>query len=212
MKNNKTYSDKLNKFWQKNKPKKKSVKPEYADPVDALIYAEILEKLTPYSTDRCLKKLTSHFVDWNDLRVSRDEEIVEILGGDTTYDNDLASSLRQSLQAVFEKNDCLELGYIIELGKRKAKEELDDFKILSPFVIGYIMLFCLDAHSIPLNKHMADFMKANELADENTTPEKIQSFVERVISASDNLSFFETMLNLSKPSSSSKKMTKTAKK
>ncbi len=216
MKDSKKYSDNLEKFWRKFKPKGKIEKPQFSDPVEAMVYANVLNSLGTGKADRYIKRLRDNFVDWNDLRVSRNEEIMEALGGESGETKDLAVTLRNCLQAVFEKNDCLELDYILELGKRKANEELKDLKVLPAFVESYIMLVCLDGHSIPTNEKTADFMKENDLADSKAGIDEVQSFVERQIPAANNYEFFVTMQELSEKgievSTPKKKTSKTTKK
>lgn len=196
MKDSKKYSDNLAKLWRKIKTKGKNEKPVYDDPIEAMIYSIILDNLGSSGVDKCLKKLGNHFVDWNDLRVSRDEEIMEVLGTDSKQSRELAANLRNCLQAVFEKNDCLKLDYILELGKRKANDELNDLKVLPSFVEAYVMLLCLDAHCIGISEKMAEFLKENESVDSEADIADIRSFVERNISAADNYDFFVTILEL----------------
>ena len=197
MKESKQYSDNLSKFWKKVKPKNAVETPKYADPSDAMVFAVLLEKFGTAKAEKYIKKFNSNFVDWNDVRVSRDEEIIEVLGGESDLNNYVAANMRNSLQAVFERNDCLELNYIIEFGKRKAFEELEKMKVLTDFVLNYIMLVCLDSHSIPVNEKMAEFLKSNEIVHEDSSIEDIKSFLERQIPAAQNYQFFASIIELS---------------
>lgn len=216
MKDSKKYTDALNRFWKKEKPKgvKASV-PQYNDPVDALIYACIREFLSETATKRMITKLGKHFVDWNDMRVSRFEEIIEVLGGDDAVNRSIGRALRKSLYSVFEANDCISLEYIEELGKRKAKEELDKMEGISNYVCAYIILCCMDGHAIPINQRISDFLKDNKLVHPDSDIADIQGFAERVISSSQGYLFFETIQAMSEGNAKAapvKAVKKTAKK
>jgi hypothetical protein len=216
MKDSKKYTDNLNKFWKKQKPKgAKLSPPQYEDPVDALLYATIREFFSETATKKMLTKLSKHFVDWNDMRVSRFEEIIEVLGGDDPVNRTIARTVRKSLNSVFEANDCISLDYFVELGKRKAKEELDKMESVSNYVAAYIILCCMDGHAIPINQRIVDFLKDNKLVHPDSDISDIQGFVERIISTSQGYLFFETIRTMSEGSAKSapvKAVKKTAKK
>jgi hypothetical protein len=90
MKNSKEYSKKIISLYQSLKSAKIAPEggrkvPTAGEPVherilDAVIYGIISEKFTLKETESALKKFSEYFVDWNDLRVSRIEEIAEMFG------------------------------------------------------------------------------------------------------------------------------------
>ena len=97
MKNSKEYSQKVYKLYRSLKRKHpKAKKVIYDEPVDALIYAIISERMSEKAAHSAMKKFTDYFFDWNDLRVSRPEEIVELLCGDTTVTRDITLAAFQN--------------------------------------------------------------------------------------------------------------------
>ena len=84
MKDSKDYSGKFQKFYRKLKREYGKVKkPDYSEPVGALVYGIISEHMSQSWSQGAYKRILDHFVDFNDLRVSRSGEIVEVLGDDT---------------------------------------------------------------------------------------------------------------------------------
>jgi len=78
MKNSKDYSKKIQTLYRslsRKYPKVQKVCHEKV--IDAIIYAVISAEMSEKKTDSIIKKFANYFVDWNDLRVSRAEEIVE---------------------------------------------------------------------------------------------------------------------------------------
>ena len=99
MKDSKTYSQKLKSLYRSLK--RSYGKPQnvtYDEPVDALVYAVVSEKLSEAAANSALKKFRDYFVDWNDLRVSRPEEVIELLGQDNEDTRTTATSLTTILK------------------------------------------------------------------------------------------------------------------
>lgn len=191
MKDSKKYADKLLKtFRTLKRGHGKIAKPKYEFSTDALIYAIVSENMTDSAAGSAIKKLARHFVDWNDLRVSRDEEIVDVLGKDTAENQHVAETLTQSLNTIFNKYDVINLDAIKEAGKRQAKALLEKLLPSSRFVINYTVLTALDGHAIPLTPKMLEYIKNNELVQPDAAIEEIEGFLERQVSASQAYEFY----------------------
>ena len=110
MKNSKEYSKKVHKLYRSLKRKYRKVQEViYDEPADAVVYAIVSENLSETATQSAIKRFADYFVDLNDLRVSRAEEIVEVLGSDTPLTRDIASALTMVLRAVFDKYNTVSL-------------------------------------------------------------------------------------------------------
>jgi hypothetical protein len=191
MKDSKKYADKLLKVFRSLKRAHgKVTKPKYDFSTDALIYAIVSENMTDSAACAAIKKLAKHFVDWNDLRVSRPEEIVDVLGKDSPENRLVAESLTQSLNTIFNKYDVVNLDALKEAGKRQAKALLEKLLPSSRFVINYTVLTVLDGHAVPLTLRMLEYLKNNELIPPDATIEEIEGFLERQISASQAYDFY----------------------
>lgn len=191
MKDSKKYADKLLKtFRSLKRGHGKVTKPKYEFSTDALIYAIVSEQIPDGAACAAIKKLNKHFVDWNDLRVSRDEEVVDVLGKDTAENRRIAEALTQSLNTIFNKYDVVNLDALQEGGKRQAKALLEKLLPSSRFVINYTVLTALDGHAVPLTPKILDYLKSNELVQPDAAIEEIEGFLERQISASQAYDFY----------------------
>ena len=104
MKNSKEYSKKIRTLYRALSQKHPKVQPaEHDDVVVSIIYAVMSAELSEKATESAMARFASHFVDWNDLRVSRAEEIVECIGKDTPATKDIASTIMKVLRAVFDE-------------------------------------------------------------------------------------------------------------
>jgi endonuclease III len=227
MKNSKEYSKKIISLYQSLKTAKTAPESGRKIPaageavheriLDAVIYGIISEKFTLKETEAALKRFSEYFVDWNDLRVSRIEEIAEILGSDTPENRQTALTIVKVLQRVFNENHQMSMEPIRKLGKRLARQKLEKMEGLSKFVIDYCMLTSLDSHAIPLTERMIEYLKRNELADENADEPTIEGFLSKQISAKNGYEFYlllrhesETHKVKAKPDAPAKKAKKAA--
>jgi len=190
MKDSKTYAQKISTLFKKLK-KNTAVKPVKFDcSVDSIIYAALIEYLPFSKANSIFKKIHNHFVDNNDLRVARNEEIIDVLGGDNETNQQIASQLRKVLNSIFNRYDMLNLESLLEEGKRQAKKDLESLDGISPFMVSYCFLTSLHGHAIPVTQTMVDYLKQNGLVHPNSDLHDITGFLERQISASDAYAFF----------------------
>jgi len=194
MKNSKEYAQKIKKlFTALKKDAGKIKKPEYGDPVEALIFAVVSETANESTTRSIIKKLGTNFVDRNDLRVSRAEEILEVVGGNAKQAEKIARELTGLLNSVFNKYDRVSLSELGEDGKRAAKEILEKFAGITNFICSYTMLTALEAHAIPINDKMFEYLKEYQLIDAKATIEDTAAFLERQISAANAYIFYAVL-------------------
>ncbi len=212
MKNSKKYAKEIGKLYRslkKKHPKAKVV--EYEEPVEALVYAVVSEDVRSSVAKAILKRIKGHFIDLNDLRVSRQEEICEALGSDTSDAKRRARVLTDVLNAVFYQYDRVCLEDLKELGKRQARKELDKLEPASSFVINYCFLTAFGGHAIPLTPNMIEYLKTAGMVDPKAKDDDIEGFLERQISASDGYEFY-SLLRRESDESVKKKVKKTSKK
>ena len=194
MKNSKDYSKKIGTLHQSLKRKHAKVQPaEFKTVVDSLIYGIISEKLTEKETEAALKRFEGYFVDFNDLRVSRFEEIAELLGEDTPENREIAMSLTKVLNRIYSENHQVTLDGIHKLGKRPARQKFEKMEELSRFAIDYCMLTALDSHAIPLTENMVEYLKANDLVDEQADAATIEGFLAKQVSAKNGYEFYKLL-------------------
>jgi len=191
MKNSKEYSKKLRKLF--SSLKREYPKPEkivYDEPLDALVYAIVGENMSESATQSAMKKLADNFVDLNDLRVSSTEEIVEVLGADTSAIRDMALALTRVLRAVFNGCNMVSLKALKKIGKRPAKQTLEQINGINHFVIDYCMLTSLQAHAIPLTEKMIELLRISQVVHPDADEQEIKGFLARQISADRAYEFY----------------------
>lgn len=191
MKDSKKYSEKIRKLFRSLKRQHaKITNPEYDDPLEALVYGIVSEHTDLSSSKTIARKMKSYFVDLNDMRVSRTEEISDILGSSLEHQKKTAITLRQALNSVFNKYDIVSLKVFRETGKRQARKVLDKLEGASPFSVNYCFLAAMGGHAIPLTQKMVEYLRANDLVHPESSDEEIAGFLERQISVASAYKFY----------------------
>ncbi|RKY23128.1 MAG: hypothetical protein DRP62_06540 [Planctomycetota bacterium] len=213
MKDSKKYSGKVRRLrssLKKKYPRVSRVSVAHDELVDALVYAIVSENMSETEAQSVMRKLSNYFVDWNDLRVSREEEIIEVLGADTPTTRNICSTLRKVLRAVFDKYHTVSLEALKKLGKRQARQALEKIDGVSSFVVDYCMLTSLAGHAIPLTKKMTEFLRSEQLVHPSANEREIKGFLTKQISAANAYEFYALLRHQSEKKVKSKKKTKSS--
>jgi len=165
-------------------------KVRYDEPAEALVYAIVGENMSEMATESAVKRFHDYFIDLNDLRVSRDEEIVEVGGEDTTITKEIASTLTKALKNVFEEYNSVSLQALKKIGKRPAKQVLEKMDGISRFAVNYCMLTSLQGHAIPLTKRMIEYLRSNQLVHPDADEQQIEGFLAKQIPAENAYEFY----------------------
>jgi hypothetical protein len=218
MKNSKDYAKKIQKLYRtlsRKNPKVRQV--EDVDVTDSIIYAIVGSEMSEKSATAAIKRMQDHFVDWNDLRVARTEEIVEVLNKDTNATKNIASTLTEVLNDIFNQYHKVDLEFLKKEGKRPARHALEKIEGMSRLAVDYCMLTALKGHAIPLTRQMVEYLKNNELVDPDADEQQIGGFLAKQIPAKNGYEFYallrhESETGRTKKTKKAKKKTKTAKK
>ena len=213
MKNSKEYSTRLQKLYRGLKrahPKVEKVTHE--DPIEAVIHGIISEYTSDAATQKAIKGFEATFVDWNDLRVSRMEEIVEVLQEDNAASRAAASALITALRAIFDEYHTLSLQMLKKMGKRPAKQAVEALDGIGHFAVSYCMLTALQGHAIPLTETMATYLRQNEIVDPEADAQDIEGFLTRQVPAKNAYEFYSLLRRESEAPKIAKKKTKRTRK
>jgi endonuclease III len=208
MKNSKEYSKKIHRLYRSLKAKYPKVqKVMYDEPVDALVYAVVGENMNGPETESAIKRFAGYFIDLNDLRVSRAEEILEVLGEDTTSTKNIALTLTRILRAIFDQYNNVSLEALKKIGKRPARQALEKIDGVSPFVVNYCMLTSLQGHAIPLTQRMIEYLRDNELVHPDADEQEIEGFLAKQIPSENAFEFYTLLRRHSESQRTGKKKT-----
>ncbi|RQW02311.1 hypothetical protein EH223_12815 [candidate division KSB1 bacterium] len=212
MKNSKEYAKKIQTLYRALKQKyPEEQEPVHDEVVDSIIYALVSAELNEKAAETAMTRFADHFVDWNDLRVSRVEEIVEVLGKETTATKDVALVILKVLRTIFDTYHKVNLEALKKIGKRPARQALEKIDGLSRYAIDYCMLVALKGHAIPLTGKMLDYLHGHDLVDPDADEQQIEGFLVKQIPAKNGYHFYTLLRHESEKTKIVKKRkTKTA--
>jgi endonuclease III len=191
MRKSREYAQRLKKLYRGLKRVHPKIEPlSYDDPVDALIYGVVSEKRSLSAAEAAMRAMRRTFINWNDLRVSRPEEIVEVLGDNTPTGRDMAFLLTNALRAVFDVHHTVSLQALKKLGKRPARQAIEKLGGVSRFTVSYCMLTSLQAHAVPLTESMLAYLKQHKVVDAQADEEEIEGFLTRQVPAKNAYEFY----------------------
>ncbi len=212
MKNSKEYAQKIRKLYRSLKREYPTVESvTYEEPAEAVVHAILTENLSQATAQSASKRFADYFVDLNDLRVSRAEEITEVLGEDSPVTREVASALSRALLAIFDQYNAVSLQALKKVGKRPAKQVLERLDGVSHYVANYCMLTSLQGHAIPLTTKMIEYLRSNELVDAGADEHDIEGFLARQISAKNAYEFYALLRRESESPGRGRKKTTTGK-
>ncbi len=212
MKNSKDYSKKilaLHRTLRRKHPKVQEARDK--EVTDAIICAIVSSELSEKAATAAVKKLADHFIDWNDLRVSQTEEIIEVLHKDTRATRKVASTLVQVLNSIFEQHHSVNLAALAKTGKRPARQAIEKIDGISHFVVDYCMLMSLHGHAIPLTEKMLEYLRNNKLVDPNANEQQVGGFLAKQIPAKNGYDFYALLRRESESAKSGRNKKKKAK-
>ncbi len=157
-------------------------KPDPLDPVSEILLACLTAYTTESQAKTALHHLQKAFVDFNELRVCRIDEIAEVFGARFPHAKDIAGQIITLLKQIFDRQDHLHL--FQSGGKREAKAFLESLEGSTPYLISRVMLYCLNAHCFPVNTSLLEMLRNENAIDPAAEPAVVQTFLERQIPAS----------------------------
>jgi hypothetical protein len=203
MKDSKKYGTEIQKFYRSLKRKNPKVKKvEYDDVTESLVHAAVLEHMSESAMRAAFKRFNEHFVDFNDMRVSRPEEIVDMLGQDSEDARKASAGVARILTSIFRKYNNVNLDSLRKLGKRQGRVVLEKFDGMSRFCVNYCMLTALQGHAIPLTEAMVKYLRDNGLVHSEAQLDEIEGFLARQVSAANAYEFYTLLRRQSESKSS----------
>lgn len=156
-----------------------------------LIYAVLEENTTSARAKRGLSKIDSHFVDFNDLRVSPNSEIEQTLGVSYPQVTRRADRIVESLNRVFRQGHTMDLAFLNEMGKRDVRRYIEGLHA-SPYVSRRLLL-ATGVHAIPVDSLIHSACVKAGIASTDTELEQLSSFLDRNVPAARGQSLFSSL-------------------
>ena len=127
------------------------------------------------------KKLLAHFVDWNEVRVSRPSALAAVLGRQTNAAARVAL-LQRFLEAFFLSQRSLNLDWLYTLKLHEAKRYLADLEVFDREELAAVYLTGFKIPVFPPSEGLRDLSEQIGLLKPKTTPLQMAKRYETVLS------------------------------
>jgi endonuclease III len=190
MKDGTRYASQVKSVFSKLRQKAgKADTPEPEEPLHRLAVAILAADTTDEQARRAVSRLLGAMESWNELRVSTPVELQRVLGNMVPNSLARCEQLVNALQSVFDRENRMSLDRLRSLGRREARQFLENLDGVDEYVAASVMLWSLGGHAIPVNNKLFDSLRAADLIHPAADRSEVQAFLERNISASQAREF-----------------------
>ncbi|MGI6443029.1 MAG: endonuclease III domain-containing protein [Synergistaceae bacterium] len=152
----------------------------FEEPLDNLVLTILSQNTNDINRDKAFKILREQYPTWEETALASESDIaqrIKIAG----LGNTKASYIKQALNTVKDKFG----EYSIKELKKWDPKDVREFLVSLPGVgvktAGIVMVFDLGMPSFPVDTHVARISRRLGWAEEKTTPEKIQLYLEATL-------------------------------
>lgn len=174
---------------------KKPARPQDANggPLTVLVKSFLMWDSTTAKAESAYKRITDRVVDFNDLRVSMPQEIVEWIGPRYPQALDRSQRLRAVLRHTYKREHAVSFERLSGMGRREIKRYLRSLDGITPYVADRVTLLCFDAHCIPVDERLRRAMVKAGVAEESIEVNELSSWLTRQVPASEALATHQAL-------------------
>ena len=181
MKNSKQFASKF--ASQVKKLKKQSAPLELADPVDVLVYSQLLWESSTSSADDAWARLEGARIDWHEIRVSTPDEIASMCGDSSPLALDRAARMKAMLNHLYQRHHDVTMEGESGLSKRDMKDSIESLDGVTPFVAARWLLLVGEIGMVPVDEQLCWMLANAGCVDESAGLHEVAAWVSRQIKA-----------------------------
>lgn len=185
MKNAGKHADTLKTLLKKLSKDGKSRERPKLDPIRAIVYASLLSGASWKRVDEAIKKFEDEFVDFNELRVATELEVIDLVGEELPGIEDKAAIMRNVLHGIFDRENSYKLDRLGELKKAELRDYLRGLPMINPFVEAFVTLAAFEHNAFPVDEEMHGYLVDEECVDPDSTLDEAQTFLEQNVKGDD---------------------------
>ena len=139
--------------------------PKTADPLLwQFIFSFLAWEASTSKAASATKRLHTAVVDYNELRVCLNEELVGMIGDRYPKGLERVTRLRSALNDLYRREHAVTLAKLPDMPKRDARAHLDSLEGTPPFVSARMLLLSLGGHAFPFDQRIHQALLAEEAA------------------------------------------------
>lgn len=179
------------KAWQallkKVKPKKDPEPLDALAPVTQMVISLLHWRATQTEADQAFDRIMEEMVDINDLRVSSEAQIVELIGADYPCVTERTARIKESLHELFCREHAVSMASVESAGKKDQRQYLETLPGLPPFVVSRVMLLSFGGHAFPVDERVLTLMQKNGVVPDDIEVGAVEALMLRQVKAAETL-------------------------
>lgn len=161
--------------------------PAQRDPVDQLVVSFLNWETTRRNAEGAFERLMGKMVDVNELRVSFEPEVVELIGGDYPLAAQRVMRMREALNEVYLREHDVKMSTIAGKGKKEQRAYLESLPATPQYVAAQVALISFGVAAIPVDNKLIALLTREEVLEGDARPEQVESFILKNTKAEDAL-------------------------
>ena len=163
------------------KLKKRVSPPEMDDPVNVLVYSQLLWESTSAKADEAWACLVKELLDWHELRVSTPGEIAEMCLDTSDLALERGKRLKLMLNHLYQRHHEVTMVPEFEHGKRDLRESIESLDGMTPFVSARWLLLCGDIGDVPIDDQLCWMLSNADCVDESASLGEVSAWIGRQV-------------------------------
>ncbi|MEQ9461558.1 MAG: hypothetical protein RIG82_11475 [Phycisphaeraceae bacterium] len=182
------------KAWQallkKSLKAKSAPEPDPFDPITQVVFSFLHWRATQTEAEDALGRIMSVMVDINELRVSNEVQIVELVGTDYPFAQERVARMIEVLNELFVREHAVSMKSIEASAKKDQRHYLDTLPGMVPFVAARVMLLTFGGHAFPVDDRTVSLLAKGSVVHESASPGEMESILLRQVKAADTLAAY----------------------
>lgn len=187
MKNDSTEARNLKALLEKLDAKHHPDDPPASDPVTQLVIGFLQWETTRKQAESAFAKLMHHLVDINELRVTYDRELIDILGRNYPRGEERVARMREALNEIYVREHAVAMHSIAEKSKKEQRSYLDSLPGVPPYAVAQVMLLSFGGHAMPVDEKLVAALADQQILVPGTRPADAENELLRQVKASEAL-------------------------
>lgn len=155
------------------------------EPLDELLYSMLLWEAPRTKAEAGIKRLLASVIDHNELRVTRPEEIAQVLGKTYPQGQERAERIKAVLSEIYIREYAVSLESPLSQNKREARKYLDTLEGMPGFASSRVMLMSTGAHAMPVDGRLLSKLIEHGILEEDTDETTATGILERHMKAGE---------------------------
>lgn len=165
--------------------------PPPRDPTLQLVVGFLEWEATRKQAEQALERLMAEMVDVNDLRVSFEQEVLDLLGSDYPLAEQRVARMRETLNEIYIREHATEMRSVAEKGKKEQRAYLDTLPGMVPYVAAQTTLLAFGGHAMPVDHKLIERLAEEGIIDAETTdPQYVENVLLRLVRADEALNAY----------------------